>query len=208
MTASSAWACTNFIRIDNVAPATLQPSTSASVRGVDAVAGSRVELRWNRVTGPVLAESVADANGTFVAQVQVPNVTPGLYVLTATSDGHVARSAIQVGVAVAGGQTSVAPSGATTPAGGTHTGLGLLAAGLLLMASAAVVLSARRPARVPARRNTALDAGSLGADGLGAGSPGAGSLVASSIAGRPEVGVAGPSSSAGDRRDDLVEVGR
>lgn len=200
LTASTAWACTNFIRIENVSPATLQPSASASVRGVDAVAGSTVELRWNKLTGPVLAVAQADAYGAFAAEVQVPNVTPGLYVLTATSEGHVARSAIQVGVATVAGQTSVAPTNGGEASNPGTTGAGLLAAGLLLMASAAVVLAARRrPVRVPARTATRPDAGSHGAESHGA---------KAQDGGRVGPGALDPSSSAGDRLDDLVEVGR
>lgn len=149
--ASAGWACTNFVRIESVTPGVIQPASSASVRGVDAVARSTVELRWNRIDGPVLAVTQADGAGTFVAQIAVPNVTPGIYVLTATSEGHVARAAVHVGVADIAAQAGATTADRTRGRHGGGSALTILAAGLLLLASGAVVLAARRrPARMPA----------------------------------------------------------
>ena len=143
--ASMAWACTNLIRIDGVSPSVEQPAASVVVRGAQAVGNSTVHLRWNRVDGPVLAEARADGAGSFSATMDVPQVSPGIYVITATSEGNVARAAMAVGLGGALTPYDAGAALAASPDGsGSSTGMTVLAVGLLLLASGTVVVWARR----------------------------------------------------------------
>lgn len=153
--ASMAWACTNSIRIEAVAPSVERAAASLVVQGAQAVAGSTVELRWNRIDGPVLAQARADGAGSFSATMDVPQVSPGIYVVTATSQGNVARAAMAVGLdgALTPYDASVDVAG-TSDKPGTSTGMTALAVGLLLLASGTVVVWARRTRVRPAPATT------------------------------------------------------
>ena len=146
--AGLAWACTNFIRIDSLAAPQGAPLRTTLVHGTGAPARGDVELRWNAVGGPVLARTQADASGVFSAQIQVPDVTPGVYVLLAESQGYVARAAVGVGVSSSGqpGYTlnSSSQPASSSPHRSLAIGIGVLALGLVGLGAGAVAVSSRR----------------------------------------------------------------
>src|SRR4051794_37873933 len=85
--ASAAWACTEFLKIEAVAPASSVPGPTATVRGSGAVAGAVVDIRWNAENGPVVGRATADPSGGFSVDASIPSAAPaGVYVLIA-SDG-------------------------------------------------------------------------------------------------------------------------
>ena len=153
-----AWACTNFIRIDSVMPASDAPAGSAVavVTGSGAAAGAPVELRWNSVTGPVIGRAQADPAGGFSLRAPLPDVAAGVYTLVA-SDGHnpVGRAPVQMGATADGAFSTPGPATNFTPAApsarfglptlGSARGIGLaaLAGGMVLLASGALVLTTR-----------------------------------------------------------------
>lgn len=151
-----AWACTNFLRVDSVNPATTRALTKATAQGTGAPAGAAVELRWNTVDGPPLATVKANDLGAFAAEVQVPNVPSGIYVIVAKVDSFVARTAIEVqpspGQANAGYTDAAPSSSGSTPAGGTV----LLAIGLVVLAGGALAVSSRRR-RATVRATSSVD---------------------------------------------------
>lgn len=139
-----AWACTNFLRVESVNPATTRALTKATAQGTGAPADASVELRWNTVTGPPLATVKADSAGAFAADVQVPNVPAGIYTVVAKVDEFVARAAVEVqpnpGQATAGYADVAQDSSGGTPAAGTA----FLAFGLVLLAGGALAVASRR----------------------------------------------------------------
>ncbi len=156
--ASFAWACTDFTKIDSLTPATDPTAATAAVRGSGAAAGSLVVLRWNALNGPVIARAEADASGAFTAQATIPEAPAGLYTVIA-DDGHnpVARAAYEVAPAPAGalltstGAADPAVKAKTSPGFATPSssplptaGIAVFGAGLLALASAFTVLTARR----------------------------------------------------------------
>lgn len=139
-------ACTVFLRIETVTPASTEPLTTAAVRGVGGPADSAVELRWNAVKGPVLARAQTDDAGAFHADVQVPNVPPGVYILIAGADGNVARAAIEVAPGSSGRPYTMAFAGRqeSGPGQALQAGVVALASGLVILAAGALVVSTRR----------------------------------------------------------------
>ena len=156
--ASFAWACTDFTKIDSLTPATDPAVATAAVRGSGAAADSTVVLRWNSLTGPVIAQAQADAAGTFAAEATIPETPAGMYTVIA-DDGHnpVARAPYDVAPARAGALISSTGAGdlaipakasrGFAPASsspGPTAGIAALGAGLLATGSGLMVLTTRR----------------------------------------------------------------
>jgi hypothetical protein len=175
---AAAFACTNL--------ATLNLSSTAGNAGdVVTATGSSfavgrgdaptlpVQLRWNGVNGPVLAETVPDRAGNISATFTVPEGAPGYYVLVATQKdargvdayGTPARMAYQI--LGPNGQSVVTPAAgaaaSSLPSEPSSTGIialtvGLGAVGLALFAAGfiAFVRQTRAPAgavTAPVRRS-------------------------------------------------------
>lgn len=151
---STAWACTGQPQVFSVSPLAATAGSEVTMRG-DAVApGTAVELRWNAVAGPKLAETTADEAGQFAMSFAVPaDAEPGVYSLMAIAgegdaDAGVGRTAFEVAAdpqAGDEGQAS-APSGfAADQPTSLHTAdqTGMtpaLAAGVALLSVGAIAL--------------------------------------------------------------------
>ncbi|MGH9224832.1 MAG: hypothetical protein ACRD2W_13900 [Acidimicrobiales bacterium] len=139
------FACTNFIRIDRMVPATESPTPTAAVRGSGAAAGATVELRWNSPKGPIVGTAKADESGAFSTTVSIPHAPAGIYLVVASDGNTVNRAAYEV-AAAPGAVTNPAElmvdrAPATAPA---QLGLGLLVAGLVVLAGGFTVVALRR----------------------------------------------------------------
>ena len=174
---AAAFACTNL--------ATLNLSSNAGKAGdVITVTGSSyrmpsgvttgVQLRWNALDGPVLAEVVPDKVGNISASVTIPQAAPDNYVIVAMlrdargadTSGTPSRAAFQI--LGGAGRNAPAPAIAQQTPVGTASGdgsgaplallLGLGALGLLLFggglaAAARGTRTATVPAAAKARRD-------------------------------------------------------
>ncbi|GAC1578749.1 MAG: hypothetical protein NVS3B24_11540 [Candidatus Dormibacteria bacterium] len=136
---------------------------------------SAVSVHWNGVDGPVLAEVAPDASGSITASFKIPSdAQPGYYVLTATQNDKLGRTAfgtpgrLAFQVTGATGATSGSQAGgqpaASAPVGnGLGIGAGMIALlgglgvlGLLLfgVGAASFVSSYRRaPAASPVKKD-------------------------------------------------------
>lgn len=168
--ASAAWACTVFANVVGVDPVQAPERGLVRVQG-DGLAGkaTAVELRWDGVTGPVLASAPVDAKGRFSAQVVLPAAaSPGVHSLVAVAEGAgIGRAAVEVlasgraGVVAAPADASpstdrwtvkVEPTGSNGSGMNLALGAGLLGGGLLVLgAGSAVVAGKRRRATVTSR---------------------------------------------------------
>lgn len=167
--AGAAWACTP--RPENFALDTMAAAGGEQVTASGSVPSTQpVALRWNGITGPVLATATPTTDGTFSTTFEVPeNAESGVaYVIADVRDDStgVARAALEI----TGGEqasathtawdvspgdtmthTAPIPGGLTAP---LMAGAGLLTlgmAGLFAGATAAAVQQRRVPARVPGR---------------------------------------------------------
>ncbi len=174
---AAAFACTNL--------ATLNLSASSGKTGdVITVTGSSyrmpsgvttgVQLRWNALDGPVLAEVTPDKVGNISASVTIPQAAPDNYVIVAMlrdakgadTSGTPSRAQFQV----VGGAGSAAPSpviAQQTPAAGASGSsssaplallvgfgvLGLVLFGSGIVAAARATRTSTAPAAAPARRD-------------------------------------------------------
>jgi len=101
---SVAWACSAQPRIYGVellgpAGAHVTVRGEAFPHGSEGImaSGEPVRIRWNGSSGPQVASVVPNAEGTFAASVTIPDVSPGVYFLTAgTEDRTVSRTAFEV----------------------------------------------------------------------------------------------------------------
>lgn len=87
-TAATAWACTNLASL-NISSPTGNPGMILDVSGTAYATkgGSDVVVRWDSLTGPVLASLTPDATGTIRGSVAVPaDAKPGPHVILATQD--------------------------------------------------------------------------------------------------------------------------
>lgn len=145
--AAPAWACTNFIRIDQITAADVAGVSTSTVHGSGASSNATVELLWNGTGGPVIGRGQADASGVFSADVTVPDVPAGLYTIIA-SDGKtpIGRAAYQVGTGdvVNAPTTSVSAGAGNVVSWAPRAGIGILAVGLVLLAAGTCAGSARR----------------------------------------------------------------
>jgi len=165
-TLAAAWACTGQPQVFSVNPITAPVGAQVTMRGEAVAVGAPVELRWNGVAGPKLAEVTADSRAGFEMVFTVPEVAPGVYSLVVvTRDGAAAvgRTAFEV----SGAGTVTADSGfasatqaagldAAVPVGSSAAllaGVGLLAAGGVALFAGFAVATVRRR-RAPARTST------------------------------------------------------
>lgn len=162
--AGVAFACSVSPQVTySLAPESATPGDTVTVEGRAVSSRSPVEIRWNGVTGKVLA-TATPTNGAFSVPVQVPDVSPGIYsLMLVTTDAGVGRTSIEV-AALAGvpsqrvAAAQVWPTAAEARAAGASTfpgpaavGVALLAVGLAGLFGAstfAVVRRRREPARV------------------------------------------------------------
>src|SRR4051794_6975129 len=84
VTASFAWACTNFARVDAISPPLGAEQSRVTVRGAGVGPNALVELRWNTLEGQVIGQSISDQNGAFSVAGTVPTgAAPGVYSIIA-----------------------------------------------------------------------------------------------------------------------------
>jgi hypothetical protein len=174
---AAAFACTNL--------ATLSLSSNAGKSGdVVTVTGSSyrmpsgvttgVQLRWNALDGPVLAEAVPDKVGNISASITIPQAAPDTYVVIAVlkdargndTSGTPSRAQFQVvgGAGAAAPQPAIAQQTpvASTASSGSAAPLALLlglgALGLLLFGGGiAATARGTRTRTVPAPAKTTRD---------------------------------------------------
>ena len=142
---ATAWACTEFTSL--VAPKSTPALAEIQVKGTGQVkprdASKQVEIRWNDVTGPVVATATAQQISAGV-KATVPNVPAGIYFLVAVNDGKgSARTSIEVtspvGAAAPVDFRPLTPSVGNQPAAASSgnssqlAGMGLLAGGLVVL---------------------------------------------------------------------------
>ena len=117
---STAWACSPSASI-GVQPNSGPAASVATVAGQGFLAGKPVEIRWNSVSGPVLAERTGP---TFSAQVSVPATAPGYYYFVALArndDGTIGGKSSAVFQVTAPTETSTTTTTATTTTATTAT---------------------------------------------------------------------------------------
>jgi hypothetical protein len=173
VTAASAWACTNLASL-NISSPSGNPGTRLDISGTAYATkgGSDVVIRWDSLTGPVLASVKPDAAGTIHGSVTVPaDARPGPHVILATQDytdaqgvttaayGTPARAGFTIGAVPAAppAPEAAATSAAAGDSSGTSTGLialtiALGVGGLALFGAGLAVLARqtrRRPTPAP-----------------------------------------------------------
>lgn len=106
MATAAAFACTvgPLLRIDDSLAA--RPGQVMTISGSSFVPQANPELghgpvvfRWNTMDGPVLARAVPDAQGNVSAQLRIPQVAPGPYLVLAGTEAPgsaLARSVVEV----------------------------------------------------------------------------------------------------------------
>lgn len=117
---STAWACSPSASI-GVQPNSGPAASVATVAGQGFLAGKPVEIRWNSVSGPVLAERTGP---TFSAQVSVPATAPGYYYFVALArndDGTIGGKSSAAFQVTASTETSTTTSTTTTTTTTTAT---------------------------------------------------------------------------------------
>jgi len=98
LSAGLAWACTpqaTFV----LSPQTGLGGSPTFLSGEGAAPNVPVEIRWNGLSGPKMAETVSAANGSFAVEVNVPQAASGFYNIVAVPqapDAAVARQPYQV----------------------------------------------------------------------------------------------------------------
>lgn len=156
---ATAWACTAFTTLSGpksgVAESQVTVEGESLIREADA--DKEVELRWNGVEGPLLAEITTNGRGAMEAAVTIPDTAPGIYFIVAVAeDRGVARMSFEVmpspgnpapvvdpltEVATADGLGSPA---ADQPDFSVLLGVALLSVGLVLLAGGTAVLVSNR----------------------------------------------------------------
>lgn len=170
VTAASAWACTNLASL-NISSPSGNSGTKLDISGTAYATkgGSDVVVRWDSLTGPVLASIKPDATGTIHGSVTVPaDAKPGPHVLLATQDytdakgvttaayGTPARAGFMVGSPLTAGapsEAAVTSVGAADPAGASSGLIALtiaLGVGGLALFGAGLAVLARQARRGPA----------------------------------------------------------
>lgn len=154
---ANAWACTEFTSLQ--APKSGTPLAEVDVKGTGRVAprdaDKQVEIRWNDVSGPIVAKGTAGEISSGV-KATIPDVEPGIYFLLAVVDGKgIARTSIEVTSAT--GQPGplvdrrpaialATPSSSSNGASPQFLGFALLAGGLVVLLGG-VVVGLTRPRR-------------------------------------------------------------
>lgn len=142
-----AWACTGQPQVFSVSPLTAPVGAEVTMRGEAVAVATPVELRWNGVAGPKLAEVTAGADASFALSFTVPEAEPGVYSLVVVTDGAAAVGRTAFEVSGAGAQAADSGFASATEAAGLEgapTGVGssaalLAGAGLLAFGSVALV---------------------------------------------------------------------
>lgn len=153
VTGGWAWACTPQPRVVAASAESGPPGKSVVVRGEAVAPAGPIELRWNAVRGPVVAATLADADGRFSSEVRIPEVPPGVHtIFVVAGTTGVGRTPFEVTPS----STSTAPkstqSWSASPAstsrgeGGLAVAAGLLGLGAALASGAAVAAIQRRKA--------------------------------------------------------------
>jgi len=112
--AGGAWACTNQPQVFAVRPLAAVAGAEVTMHGEAAPAHAPVELRWNGVAGPKVAEVTANNVGNFAMAFTVPDVAPGVYslmVVPAGSSAGLGRAAFEVRGAPGAAGTPMATAG-------------------------------------------------------------------------------------------------
>lgn len=170
VTAASAWACTNLASL-NISSPSGNPGTKLDISGTAYATkgGSDVVVRWDSLTGPVLASLKPDATGTIYGSVTVPaDAKAGPHVLLAVQDytdakgvttaayGTPARAGFMVGTpltAATPSEAAVTSAGAADPSGASSGLIALtiaLGVGGLALFGAGLAVLARQVRRGPA----------------------------------------------------------
>ncbi len=99
--AGQAWACTGQPQVFSVTPLSAVSGAQVTMHGEAALAQT-LELRWNGVAGPKLAQVTTDQVGNFTLAFTVPDVAPGIYslVVVAAGDDALAQEARLAGAGV------------------------------------------------------------------------------------------------------------
>ena len=118
--ASAAWACVSG-PVVNLSTVTAKPGEEVTVTGTGFRQAHPVQVRWNALDGPVVAEVAKPEDRNITANFTVPAGTaPGNYVLivTQTKDGATTLSPIRAVLNVVGpsGQTPVLGADTTSDA--------------------------------------------------------------------------------------------
>ena len=163
---SAAWACSSNVAVNPLSVLAGPPGTEVTVTGLSPTT-EPVEIRWNGLSGPVLATVVPRDLGerpmTFSASVKIPDALPGVHYLVAVGDNGSTepswtRAAFRIprsGPALSKGDPATADSlpqllwnvdDASGPAsdGGLGAGLVLLGLGGVGLLPAAALLGLRR----------------------------------------------------------------
>lgn len=97
-----AWAWTGQPQVYSVTPLAATAGSEVTMRGGLVAPGHELELRWNGVAGPKLAETTVEDDGTFAMSFTLPaDAEPGVHTVIAASEGvgvgvGVGRSAVEV----------------------------------------------------------------------------------------------------------------
>lgn len=160
-----AYACTGQPQVFSVSPLTAPVGAEVTMRGEAVAVATPVELRWNGVAGPKLAEVTAGADASFALTFTVPDVEPGVYsLMVVTGEGTTAVGRTAFEVSGAGAQAAMADSGFAAetemagldapvgvgPSAALLAGVSLLAFGSVALLGGFAVATARRR-RAPAR---------------------------------------------------------
>ena len=169
VTAATAFACTNLASL-NISSSSGSPGTTLQISGTAYAikGGSDVVVRWDSLTGPILATVKPDATGTIHGTVTVPaEAKPGPHVILATQDytdakgvttaayGTPARAGFTIGAVPAAPAASeaAATSAAAADTSGSSSGLIALTIALgvggLALFGAGLAVVARQTRRRP-----------------------------------------------------------
>ena len=121
MVASAAWACVSG-PVVNLSTVTAKPGDEVTLTGTGFRQAHPVQVRWNALDGPIVAELAKPESQTITANFTVPPGTaPGNYVVivSQTNDGKTTLSPIRAVLNVVGpsGQTPVLGADPTSAAG-------------------------------------------------------------------------------------------
>lgn len=155
--ASAAFACTAQPQVRySLLPEAASPGATVLVEGSYVRTQGQVEVRWNGVSGALLAVATP-AQGEISVPVQVPDVAPGVYSLMLVTDSGVGRTPFEVTGSASNAPAAVSSAqlwpGATdglvaaepVSGGPGMIGVGLLAVGLVgLVGGSAVAVTQRR----------------------------------------------------------------
>jgi hypothetical protein len=125
---AAAWACVSGPNI-NLSTVNAKPGQEVNVNGTNFTKSDPVQVRWNALDGPVLAQLEPPKSGAVTGTVTVPaDAKAGNYVLIFTqtsSDGKLSQQPIRALLTVTpdGGTTPVLGAPVAAPESGRATGL-------------------------------------------------------------------------------------